>query len=105
MAFYSTSQMVDILNKLSKEPLTDAKYIKFERLGVEVSRAEEEEDQTTHRNDKDEGQLYACSVCKKRLISSHLLDLHVSENHDTYFELQKNKKPMVILIQPQLLPQ
>lgn len=93
MAFYSPLELKEILITLLQEPVTD-KLITFERLGVLVNNRKE----TLGENvvpDEDNNQLYACSVCKKKLISAHLLDLHVVENHDTYFELQKDKKPMV----------
>lgn len=87
MALYSPSEIKEILIRLAQQPLTEVNYIKFERLGVEVKLAKDDEVQD---------QLYDCSVCKKKLVSAHLLDLHVSENHDSYFDLQKDKKPMVI---------
>ena len=36
---------------------------------------------------------FACSVCNKSLPSSHLLALHISENHDSFFEVLSQKKP------------
>ncbi len=36
---------------------------------------------------------HACSVCKKSQPSAHLLELHVVENHDSYFEVLAKKKP------------
>jgi hypothetical protein len=30
---------------------------------------------------------HACSVCKKSLPSAHLLELHVTESHDSYFQV------------------
>lgn len=35
---------------------------------------------------------HTCSVCKKSLPSAHLLDLHLMENHDSYFEILAAKK-------------
>lgn len=93
MAFYSPLELKEILIKLLQEPVND-KLITFERLGVLVNNRKDPEDGDVVP-DEDNNQLYACSVCKKKLISAHLLDLHVVENHDTYFELQKDKKPMV----------
>lgn len=95
MAFYSPSEIKEILIKLSQEP-TEINYMKFERLGILV----DPEADSSSRDDKDEcneGQLYVCIVCKKKLISAHLLDLHVIENHDSYFDLQRDNKPMVII--------
>ncbi|XP_065345580.1 protein lethal(2)k10201 [Cloeon dipterum] len=37
---------------------------------------------------------YECTVCRKHLASAHLLDIHICESHDTFFELQASKKPM-----------
>jgi hypothetical protein len=38
---------------------------------------------------------YSCAQCKKNLPNAHLLDLHISEVHDSYFAVQAEKKPMV----------
>lgn len=38
---------------------------------------------------------YKCSFCKKNLPSNHLLDLHILEVHDTYFQLLAEKSPAV----------
>ncbi|KAL7302046.1 hypothetical protein TKK_0005279 [Trichogramma kaykai] len=37
---------------------------------------------------------YKCSTCNKSRPSSHLLDLHIQENHDSFFQVQAEKKPM-----------
>lgn len=34
-----------------------------------------------------------CSVCKKSLPSYHLLELHIQENHDSFFSILSEKKP------------
>ena len=47
-------------------------------------------DSETHYNAKHR---HACSQCKKCLPSAHLLDLHLSETHDSYFQLLSAKKP------------
>ena len=36
---------------------------------------------------------FACSVCQKSLPSSHLLGLHISENHDSFFDVLSQKRP------------
>ncbi|XP_049878991.1 zinc finger protein 511 isoform X2 [Pectinophora gossypiella] len=36
---------------------------------------------------------YTCSQCKKVLPSPHLLDLHIQENHDSFFAVLAAKKP------------
>ncbi|GFG36902.1 hypothetical protein Cfor_12452 [Coptotermes formosanus] len=37
---------------------------------------------------------YYCNECRKRLPSPHLLDLHVSESHDSFFLAQAQRQPM-----------
>ncbi|XP_055716766.1 protein lethal(2)k10201 [Phlebotomus papatasi] len=37
---------------------------------------------------------YTCAECRKSFPSSHLLDLHVSENHDSFFLVSTKKRPM-----------
>lgn len=91
MAFYSPVEIKEILLKLAEQPASEVNYIKFERLGILV---DQEVDLSPNDNNNDE-LLYACSVCKKKLISAHLLDLHVTETHDSYFDIQKEKKSMV----------
>ncbi|XP_023323226.1 uncharacterized protein LOC111697435 [Eurytemora carolleeae] len=36
---------------------------------------------------------HSCSVCKKSLPSNHLLELHLQENHDSFFSVLAEKKP------------
>lgn len=38
---------------------------------------------------------YTCARCKKVLPSPHLLDLHVQENHDSFFAVLSERKPSV----------
>lgn len=38
---------------------------------------------------------FLCGQCQKHLPSAHLLDLHLSETHDSFFAVQVDKKPMV----------
>ncbi len=45
---------------------------------------------TTHR--------YQCSQCHRYLPSSHYLDLHLSEIHDSFFAVMAEKQNMVILL-------
>lgn len=87
MAFYSKDEIEAILNKLSQQTLPNETNTKsdFKKLGIIV-------DETKFVN-LSENQ-FVCSECKKILMTSHLLDLHLAENHDTFFELQKLKKPM-----------
>ncbi|XP_054288232.1 zinc finger protein 511-like [Macrosteles quadrilineatus] len=37
---------------------------------------------------------YACRECNKHLPTGHLLDLHISETHDSFFAAQAERKPM-----------
>ncbi|XP_067007001.1 zinc finger protein 511 [Anabrus simplex] len=37
---------------------------------------------------------FPCVECKKQLPSAHLLDLHLSETHDSFFLAQAERKPM-----------
>ncbi|EFX70982.1 hypothetical protein DAPPUDRAFT_309247 [Daphnia pulex] len=37
---------------------------------------------------------FVCDTCHKRLPSPHLLDLHISETHDSYFAALAERKPM-----------
>ncbi|XP_014240431.1 zinc finger protein 511 [Cimex lectularius] len=39
---------------------------------------------------------FSCSECKKQFISPHLLDLHLSEIHDSFFKAQAERKPMYV---------
>ncbi|XP_049699166.2 protein lethal(2)k10201 isoform X1 [Helicoverpa armigera] len=36
---------------------------------------------------------YSCAQCKKVLPSPHLLDLHIQENHDSFFAVLAEKRP------------
>ena len=47
-------------------------------------------DSEAHYNTKHR---HVCSQCKKSLPSAHLLDLHIVETHDTYFQLLSAKRP------------
>lgn len=80
---YSADEIREILLRKSQKN-EEVKYEKFEKLGIHSII-----NLTSHNIN------YTCEFCKKNLLSSHLLDLHVSENHDTFFELQKSRKPSV----------
>lgn len=43
---------------------------------------------------------FLCGQCSKHLPSAHLLDLHLSETHDSFFAVQAEKKPMVSVTLP-----
>lgn len=88
MALYSQEEIALIFKRLAAEQPSDIKFKKFERLGCSMAKEEPAA--------KEEGvQANSCSVCRKILPSAHLLDLHLSENHDNYFEVKKEKQPMV----------
>lgn len=36
---------------------------------------------------------HSCSVCRKSLPSAHLLELHLTENHDSYFQVLAARRP------------
>jgi hypothetical protein len=38
---------------------------------------------------------FACAECRRCFPCEHLLDLHVSENHDVFFKVKAEKEPMV----------
>lgn len=84
MAFYNRNEVQSILLKLAGER-KDFKLIKYEKLGVVSEKSEKFPNEN----------LYSCISCKKVLLSAYLLDLHVSEKHDSFFEVQKAKKACV----------
>ncbi|XP_070507741.1 protein lethal(2)k10201 [Chironomus tepperi] len=78
---YSADEIREILLRQSQRN-EEIKFEKFEKLGIhEII------------NLTNNSISYTCEFCKKNLMSSHHLDLHVSENHDTFFELRKNMIP------------
>lgn len=95
MAIYSPSEIEEILVRLSQEVPKEVNFLKFQRKGILVNKKEFSVDLPKNEV-ADDGQQYFCSVCKKKLISAHLLDLHVSENHDSFFAIQKLKSASVI---------
>lgn len=90
MSAYEPEEVYGILTALSEAPLSVIKYKKFERLGVVMTEKDGPE-----KDNSNYPILHICSVCRKVLPSSHLLDLHFAERHDSFFEVQKDKKPMV----------
>lgn len=40
---------------------------------------------------------YVCIECKKSLPNPRLLDIHIQETHDSFFQVLSMKKPMVII--------
>jgi hypothetical protein len=71
--------------KRTREKQDDVVYKSFEKLGIIIDEGCESDEQSNH----------SCSVCKKTLISAHLLSLHVIEAHDTFFSLTSIKQPSV----------
>lgn len=84
MAYYSKSELQDILQKLASEK-SEYQYLKHEKSGVLF----------TALKQTDIADLYICGICKKSLLTSHLLNLHFAEHHDSFFEIQKDRKPSV----------
>ncbi|EDV59377.1 protein lethal(2)k10201 [Drosophila erecta] len=68
----------------------------FKKLGVlvEVDDIVGDQDEGVRIRDKD--QSYSCAECRKVLPTAHLLDLHITEQHDCYFaaSVERGDKPM-----------
>lgn len=86
MAYYTRDELQSIVLRLASEK-GNVEFVKHEKLGVLFS---------PHLNAKLLN-LYECNSCKKSVLSSHLLNLHVAEHHDTFFKVQKDRKPSVSL--------
>lgn len=84
MAYYSRDELQEIVLRLANKEC-EPKYTKHEKLGVVF----------TPLAGNKFSDLYCCETCKKHLLSSHLLNLHVAEHHDSFFQLQKDRKPSV----------
>lgn len=41
---------------------------------------------------------FLCAQCSKNLPSAHLLDLHLSEKHDSFFAVLSERQPMVSVL-------
>ncbi|XP_055695842.1 zinc finger protein 511 [Lutzomyia longipalpis] len=120
--FYSVSSLLDLFNKLGVgfRPANDPffengnKLIKpFVRMGVvsnppdvdcfqpldiiycNVSNCEAQfEKLENYENHYNSVHRFTCAECRKSFPSAHLLDLHLSENHDSFFLVSSKKKPM-----------
>ena len=44
-----------------------------------------------HAREDDECEVFECSVCSLRLMTGHLLDLHLQEVHDAFFAAQASR--------------
>ncbi|XP_017066008.1 protein lethal(2)k10201 [Drosophila eugracilis] len=98
----SKEQIISILND------TPAGFIKptvppsprlppFKKQGVLVEIDEivgEQQDEAVKPRDKE--QSYTCAECRRILPTAHLLDLHITEQHDCYFaaSVDRGDKPM-----------
>ncbi|XP_017003206.1 protein lethal(2)k10201 [Drosophila takahashii] len=94
-----------IINVLSETP---AGFIKptdppspglppFKKLGVLVEIDDIVGDKSLKINDnRDKEQSYSCAECRRMLPTAHLLDLHITEQHDFYFaaSVDRGDKPM-----------
>ncbi|KAH8365096.1 hypothetical protein KR084_001290 [Drosophila pseudotakahashii] len=69
----------------------------FKKLGVLVEIDEIVGDKSLKPNDnRDKEQSYSCAECRRMLPTAHLLDLHITEQHDFYFaaSVDRGDKPM-----------
>jgi len=41
---------------------------------------------------------HQCSICRKNFSSDHLLSIHISEKHDSYFNLLSKKRPSFVCL-------
>ncbi|XP_016989814.2 protein lethal(2)k10201 [Drosophila rhopaloa] len=102
--FLSTEQILKILSE------TPAGFIKatdppspilppFKKLGVlvEIDEIVGIQDKPAKISDsRDKEQSYSCAECRRMLPTAHLLDLHITEQHDFYFaaSVDRGDKPM-----------
>uniref|UniRef100_A0A6P4E9L6 Protein lethal(2)k10201-like n=1 Tax=Drosophila rhopaloa TaxID=1041015 RepID=A0A6P4E9L6_DRORH len=102
--FLSTEQILNILSE------TPAGFIKatdppspilppFKKLGVlvEIEEIVGIQDKPAKISDsRDKEQSYSCAECRRMLPTAHLLDLHITEQHDFYFaaSVDRGDKPM-----------
>ncbi|KAH8272946.1 hypothetical protein KR018_011919 [Drosophila ironensis] len=71
----------------------------FKKMGVlveidDIVEAKEEPAQGNGNRTKE--QSYSCATCRKTLPTAHLLDLHITEQHDFYFaaSVERGDRPM-----------
>ncbi|XP_039481932.1 protein lethal(2)k10201 [Drosophila santomea] len=71
----------------------------FKKLGVLVDIDDvvgDQDEAVRIRDNRDKEQSYSCAECRKMLPTAHLLDLHITEQHDCYFaaSVERGDKPM-----------
>ncbi|XP_016967759.1 protein lethal(2)k10201 [Drosophila biarmipes] len=68
----------------------------FKKLGVLVEIDDIVGDQDKAAKISDKEQSYSCAECRRMLPTAHLLDLHITEQHDFYFaaSVDRGDKPM-----------
>ncbi|KAH8407655.1 hypothetical protein KR222_009486 [Zaprionus bogoriensis] len=77
----------------------------FKKLGVLIDYDDIAEAKETGKSEKrnlpkvnnvTQSQSYSCNQCRRRLPTAHLLDLHITEQHDLYFEasVERGDRPM-----------
>ncbi|XP_033155385.1 protein lethal(2)k10201 [Drosophila mauritiana] len=105
LAFLSREQIIRILSEVP------AGFIKptdppapslppFKKLGVLVDIddivGEQDAAAARIRDNMDKEQSFSCVECRKILPTAHLLDLHITEQHDCYFaaSVERGDKPM-----------
>lgn len=76
------------LENLSSTLLTDETWVcSFNYCGATISLANAEKHyQIAHQ--------HVCNQCKSTFPTHHLLDMHLSEQHDSYFKALSKRKPM-----------
>lgn len=96
MTHYTTDEIERILSELAQEQDSSVENVKkfapFRKLGVDVNCEESYEDDSASKSDY--GSSFTCSACKKVLMSAHLLELHILEHHDSYFNVVKDSQPL-----------
>ncbi|KAI8038636.1 protein lethal(2)k10201 [Drosophila gunungcola] len=71
----------------------------FKKLGVlvEIDEIVGDQEKAAKISDiRDKEQSYSCAECRRMLPTAHLLDLHITEQHDLYFaaSVDRGDKPM-----------
>lgn len=97
MTHYSKQEIEKILDELSKAESQSCENYKiggepYKKLGVDLNFAESGGDDSALNTIY--GGSFVCSECKKIYLSSHLLELHILENHDSYFLVARETQPM-----------
>ncbi|XP_037292833.1 protein lethal(2)k10201-like [Manduca sexta] len=89
------AELVELLTSLSEKGIDPKSlYAAIDkpppRLGIHDDEAFTDEAVFIEHNDNHR---YACGQCKKVLPNPYLLDLHIRENHDSFFSAMAERKP------------